>query len=591
MLSAYLAASSVLRARLLGLVAASYAGQGDYRDAAAAAFVTQAVPAVQAAQQTMAGLTSAYLAHMISSTAGGTAAPVGVPAELLGNLRGVDPAEVYRRPYVQVWTDLSRGKSLDDAVAAGSRRAQSIASTDLQMAKTKAAQVVMQHDERVTGYRRVLVGAHSCALCVLASTRWYSRGDLLPIHPGCVIGNTTVSNIVGSFADPTFSSNIIKAATRRNYTGKLLTIATATGQQVTITPNHPILTDRGWVPAQFIHEGDSVVSCGISHRAVNSCPDKKQIPSLIEDVWCSGSVSGFIRMPLTTEDFHGDGSDSEVDIVYADGNFPAIGNLPAIQPVSELLLMTGQRPRVPFYGLGTNTPLFPSGFTSGSRDVGSLSLSSTLLGGHLCSAHDTCIRPTSGINPAIMQRTTDSSALCYIGRSQSKLGFSGEVPRGYLGVGEFSPSSPSRRFDPPAVEFSGQSLGVYARLGSSLLNRLSGKVHRDRVVSVTTGAVMDCHVFNLHTGEGWYNAGGLIVSNCDCAVAPLVGGTRPDEIPAAELHAIVSRDLGDKYVSASGKKGPIDYRSIVVTHDHGELGPVLGVRGQNFIGPSDIPGG
>jgi hypothetical protein len=249
MLSAYLAASSVLRARLLGLVAASYAGQGGYRDAAAAAFVAQAVPAVQAAQQTMAGLTSAYLAHMISSTAGGTAAPVGVPAELLGNLRGVDPAEVYRRPYVQVWTDLSKGKSLDDAVVAGGRRAASLAATDLQMAKTKAAQVVMQDDGRVTGYRRVLVGAHSCALCVLASTRWYSRDDLSPIHNNC---DCAVAPLFGGARPSEVPAQQIHDAVARDLGSQYVTAAgkgPINYRDIVVVHDHgeigPVLTVRG----------------------------------------------------------------------------------------------------------------------------------------------------------------------------------------------------------------------------------------------------------------------------------------------------------------------------------------------------------
>jgi hypothetical protein len=185
MMAAYLAATAALRSKILGFVAATYAGQGDYRDAAAAAFVAQAVPAVMAAQQTMAALTSAYLAHLVAMTAGGTAAPVGVPAELLSGLRGVPPAEVYRRPYVQVWTDLSQGKDFPTAVAAGARRAQSLAATDLQLAKTSAARHVMADDRRVVGYRRVLVGAHSCGMCIVASSVRYHKSNLMPIHPGC----------------------------------------------------------------------------------------------------------------------------------------------------------------------------------------------------------------------------------------------------------------------------------------------------------------------------------------------------------------------------------------------------------------------
>jgi hypothetical protein len=32
----------------------------------------------------------------------------------------------------------------------------------------------------------------------------------------------------------------------------------------------------------------------------------------------------------------------------------------------------------------------------------------------------------------------------------------------------------------------------------------------------------------------------------------------------------------------------IDYRQILVTNDHGEIGPVLGFKGQRFTGPDDI---
>lgn len=250
MLAAYLAATSALRARLLDFVAASYAGQGDYRDAAAAAFVAQTVPAVQAAQQTMASLTSAYLAHMIASTAGGSSAPLGVSADVLSTLRGVDPAEVYRRPYVQVWTDLAQGKDFPAAVAAGSRRAASLAATDLQMAKTKAAQVVMQHDGRVTGYRRVLVGAHSCALCVLASTRWYSRGDLSPIHPAC---DCAVEPLFGGAQPDEVPAAELHAVVSRDLGANYVSASGARGpvnyRDIVITHEHgelgPVLGVRG----------------------------------------------------------------------------------------------------------------------------------------------------------------------------------------------------------------------------------------------------------------------------------------------------------------------------------------------------------
>lgn len=249
MMAAYLGASAALRSRLLAMVAAVYAAQGNYRDAAADAFVAATVPAVQAAQQTMAALTSAYIAHLVAGMAGGTAAPIGVPPEVLSNLRGVDPTEVYRRPYVQVWTDLSQGKSFDDAVAAGGRRAASLAATDLQLAKTKAAQVVMQNDERVTGYRRVLTGPHSCALCVLASTRWYSRGDLSPIHNNC---DCAVAPLVGGERPSEVPAQQIHTAVARDLGDKYVK-ASGKGpisyRDIVVVHDHgeigPVLTVRG----------------------------------------------------------------------------------------------------------------------------------------------------------------------------------------------------------------------------------------------------------------------------------------------------------------------------------------------------------
>ena len=217
-LAAYLATSAALRSRLLTIVAAAYASStNNYGDAAAAAFVAAAVPAVQAAQRTMASLTSAYLAHLVSAAGGGTSAPVGIPQDVLSTLRGVDPAEVYRRPYEQLWTALADGKSLPDAVAVGQRRALSLASTDLQLAKTRASQIALTDDRRVVGYRRVLVGAHSCGMCVVASSVRYHKSNLMPIHPGC---DCAIAPILG-LHDPgrTINSAILKEGSTEQAVG------------------------------------------------------------------------------------------------------------------------------------------------------------------------------------------------------------------------------------------------------------------------------------------------------------------------------------------------------------------------------------
>ena len=34
--------------------------------------------------------------------------------------------------------------------------------------------------------------------------------------------------------------------------------------------------------------------------------------------------------------------------------------------------------------------------------------------------------------------------------------------------------------------------------------------------------------------------------------------------------------------------GPVAYRDVLVSHEHGELGPVLAVKGRPFQGPNDL---
>lgn len=187
-----------VRVKLLTYIAALWAAQGQYRDAQQAGFARAAVVAVTAAQVTMSRLTAVYLADMVSRETGRVVAPATIPASSITTteLRGVDSAtEVYGRPFVTVWTALSEGKPLEQAVEMGAKRATDLAATDVQLAKTHTAQRSMAREPAVVGYRRVLTNAKACGLCVVASTQRYHKADLLPIHPGCDCG---IAQIIGT---------------------------------------------------------------------------------------------------------------------------------------------------------------------------------------------------------------------------------------------------------------------------------------------------------------------------------------------------------------------------------------------------------
>lgn len=175
-----------LRQRLIALVAQFFGAGEGYRDADADAFVERVLPVVLGSQQQMGALTDAYLSALVADMFGGPAISQGV--ELPAALRGTPPEEVYRRPFVTVWTALSQGKSLTEAIRQGENRLVSITGTDLQLARTEATRQVLGRDGRVQFYRRVLRGSFNCAMCVIASTQRYRKERLMPIHPGCDCG-------------------------------------------------------------------------------------------------------------------------------------------------------------------------------------------------------------------------------------------------------------------------------------------------------------------------------------------------------------------------------------------------------------------
>lgn len=157
-----------------------------------ARFLTRAVPLVLSSRLRMATLTAAHIERTLRTA--GLAPRRAVSAPDVAGLRGVDASEVYQRPFKQVWTELSQDKDFPTAVKAGETRVARLIETDLQLAKTHAAQAVMSKATGPGLYQRILKGEHDCVKCVVTSTRAYSKAELMPIHPGC---DCDVEPIVG----------------------------------------------------------------------------------------------------------------------------------------------------------------------------------------------------------------------------------------------------------------------------------------------------------------------------------------------------------------------------------------------------------
>jgi len=176
------------------LAANTYLNLGSWRDGDATRYVSFMERALGGIKRQASSLTVGYYRE-IARNEGQAFRAANIPASDLTTktLRlGADATTVYTRPFVDTWTALKAGKSVTEAIQAGAFRARSLATTEVQLAKRNAGLSARNANDRIVGFIRTLSGAENCALCYVASTQRYRRGDLLPIHPGCDCGEQPI---------------------------------------------------------------------------------------------------------------------------------------------------------------------------------------------------------------------------------------------------------------------------------------------------------------------------------------------------------------------------------------------------------------
>ncbi len=134
------------------------------------------------------------------------------------------------------------------------------------------------------------------------------------------------------------SGAVVRAGHRRWYQGRIVEVVTNNGRKFTATPNHPMLTRRGWVAAGELNSGDDLIGCrrdNDARAAGNS--HKHERPSTISEVFVTLSKAAVTeRIEGRLLDFHGDGSDCNVDVIRAARDLP-LGDFAAIrQPPGDL---------------------------------------------------------------------------------------------------------------------------------------------------------------------------------------------------------------------------------------------------------------
>ncbi|MEV4037735.1 hypothetical protein [Streptomyces umbrinus] len=171
---------------VLGRTGQSWSDLQSWRDADVRAFQRRTLPVILAGERQVATLTAAYLEQLYKDV-DGSARRVKLDLDAVTGafLRGVDPVDVYERPFKEVRAAIGNGVDLDEAVERGANRLETLVKTDLQLARTHTVREVADDMPRFEYTVRELQGEYDCALCMIASTQRYHKRNLAPIHPGC----------------------------------------------------------------------------------------------------------------------------------------------------------------------------------------------------------------------------------------------------------------------------------------------------------------------------------------------------------------------------------------------------------------------
>lgn len=288
---------------------------------------------------------------------------------------------------------------------------------------------------------------------------WNDNGKIPDAHVNCVLGDTLIG------------ADNVKAATKMNYSGDIVKLETRSGKVLSVTPNHILLTQRGWVAAKNIQKTDKVItnSDRVKNLSADNAVDGNQTTIADEFVSlekASGVVA--VEVPVTAKDFKGDAvADEKVKVILPQSFLRNKTDTSSSEFGSYLPLVGGKLADSTLSGFSSIDQLLVGVLLATNGIVGSECKSLSLLG--------------SGGSHSDIHRFTSSTA--YNARlNEAK---------------------------------SNSSTADIETLSKSFLAD-AGLIEFDDVISVEIYSVHDTPVYDLETTSTLYTANGIISSNCRC---------------------------------------------------------------------------
>ena len=256
--------------------------------------------------------------------------------------------------------------------------------------QAQVASILTEDDHDL--YKIIAIGS-TCPICAVYEGRVYSKSGTSPFYPplsdafGKIdpAGANDLSNsflnihpnclVPGGFV---LAESVISES-RRFYSGKVITLKTSAGNEITITPNHPVLTDRGFVPADGLTEGDKIIEASGKYGSLlRETPNNVNIKAVLNEelhTFMQTVSRSACSVEGTPEQFHGDGCvDQKVDIVFTNSLGTGERNVICSEKIKKQGFPTGQLRMVKLLCDSPFAKVFVGAFCSLYRIVGGFRL-------------------------------------------------------------------------------------------------------------------------------------------------------------------------------------------------------------------------
>lgn len=278
------------------------------------------------------------------------------------------------------------------------------------------------------------------------------------------------------------SVGAITGGVRRRYDGPIVELRFASGNVLSVTPNHPLLTTKGWQAANALAKGDHLLRADVRERVSLGDPDVDHGPAMIGQVVDSLARRGVVARVLGSDvDLHGEVPNGEVEVVRSGSKLRNPRQAGTFELVAEPEFATADLGLRSFASHGFASELDLAGRHRSPREVGGESGSLTFGLGHPGGPEYVLFADAAGLDSCLSESTNNDLPADAVSLAQARLGFAALVEADEL-------------VDVDVVAFHGD-------------------------------------VLTLETSLGWYTANSVLARNCRCTMIYVFGDAEVD--PAA----------------------------------------------------------